>query len=154
MMLELHNVTIEPHIHDLSLTVADGQLVCLAAEKGRGKTTLLRALLGFVAINGGHISIDGELLTPQSAPYFRRIMAYVPQHLSLPDGYSAVKTDYLWLLRRAVESGKSLLFVDEPAVALSDEDNMEVDRLLEEASQRGMTVLAVNSRITPNQVRL
>ena len=84
MMLELHNVTIGSLIQDLSLTVNDGQLVCLAGDDGVGKTTLLRAVMGFIPIDGGHISIDGELLTPQSAPYFRRQMAYVPQQLSLP----------------------------------------------------------------------
>ena len=89
MMLELHNVTIEPLIHSLSLTVGDGQLVCLSGSEGKGKTTLLRAILGFIPINSGHISIDGELLTPLSAPYFRRQIAYVPQHMSAIEDYDS-----------------------------------------------------------------
>ena len=91
MMLELHNVTIGQHIRALSLTVKDGQLVCLSGQKDLGKTRLLRAILGFVPIDGGHISIDGELLTAGSAPYFRQYTAYVPQHLTLPEG--ALTTD-------------------------------------------------------------
>ena len=90
MMLELHNVTIEPLIHSLSLTVGDGQLVCLSGSEGKGKTTLLRAILGFIPINSGHISIDGELLTPLSAPYFRRQIAYVPQHMSAIEDYDSI----------------------------------------------------------------
>lgn len=89
-MLELHNVTIEPLIHSLSLTVGDGQLVCLSGSEGKGKTTLLRAILGFIPINSGHISIDGELLTPLSAPYFRRQIAYVPQHMSAIEDYDSI----------------------------------------------------------------
>ena len=154
MMLELHNVTIGSLIQDLSLTVNDGQLVCLAGDDGVGKTTLLRAVMGFIPIDGGHISIDGELLTPQSAPYFRRQMAYVPQQLSLPEGYTEVQTDYLWLLNRAIESGKQLLINDEPQSHLSTEEYWEVDRLLMDAARKGMTILAVNDRITQNQIQL
>ena len=89
-MLELHNVTIEPLIHSLSLTVGDGQLVCLTGQQGVGKTTILRAVLGLIPIDNGHISIDGELLTPLSAPYFRRQIAYVPQRLTMVEGYDSM----------------------------------------------------------------
>ena len=154
MMLELHNVTIGQQIRSLSLTVADGQMVGLSGSQGSGKTTLLRAVLGLIPIDGGHISIDGELLTPKSAPYFRRQMAYVPQHLSVPEGYNKLDTSYLSLLRKAVESDKSLLIVDEPAQPVSEDDLQAIDRLLRQATQRGAAVLAVNSRILQNQVRL
>ena len=164
MMLELHDITIGQQIRGLSLTLNDGQLLTLAGGAGCGKTSLLRAVLGFIGVDGGHISIDGELLTPLSAPYFRRYMAYVPQRLSLPDGYDGVGDGrwdvmsaderYLWLLTRAVKSGKPLLIVDEPPQPLSADTGEAVDRLLVEAARGGATVLAVNDRITENQIRL
>lgn len=154
MMLELHNVTIGQQIRSLSMALSDGQLVNMTGQQGSGKTTLLRALLGFIPVDGGHISIDGELLTPMSAPYFRRQMAYVPQHLTLPEGYHGVSTDYLELLRKAVDSGKTLLIVDEPSKELSAEDQQTVDGMLMEAVQRGAMVVAVNSRFMQNQVSL
>ncbi len=153
MMLELHNVKIGELIPACSLTVDDGQLVCLAGQQGSGKTTLLRAILGFIPIDDGFISIDGELLTPQSAPYFRKQMAYVPQRLSLPEGYE-MGIGYLQLLHKAVQSGRKLLIVDEPQETLTAEEENMVDQMLQEASQRGTTVLAVNPRILKNQVRL
>lgn len=153
-MLELRNVTIGQQIRSLSLTVGDGQLVGISGSQGSGKTTLLRAVLGLIPIDAGHISIDGELLTPKSAPYFRRQMAYVPQHLSVPEGYNKLDTSYLSLLRRAVESDKSLLIVDEPPQPVSEDDLQTIDQLLRQATQRGATVLAVSSRILQNQVRL
>lgn len=153
-MLELHNVTIGQQIRSLSMALSDGQLVNITGQKGSGKTTLLRALLGFIPVDGGHISIDGELLTPMSAPYFRRQMAYVPQHLTLPEGYHGVSTDYLELLHKAVDSGKTLLIVDEPSKELSAEDQQTVDGILMEAVQRGAMVVAVNSRFMQNQVSL
>lgn len=69
---------------DVSFTVDEGQMLCVRGGSGAGKTTLLRALLGFLPLDEGHISIDGELLTPSSAEEFRKSMAYLPQEVSLP----------------------------------------------------------------------
>ena len=152
--LELHNVTIGSQIKGLSLTVEGGQMACIAGNHGVGKTTLVRAVMGFIPVDSGHICVDGELLTPQSAPYFRRHMAYVPQQLSVPEGYHEIQTDYLWLLRRAVENDKPLLIADEPARIPDFDTAREIDQLLRQAVEQGKTVLAVNSRITENQIRL
>ena len=154
MMLELHNVTIGQQIRGLSATVSEGNVLNITGPKGSGKTTLLRAVLGFLNVDGGHISIDGELLTPCSAPYFRKRMAYVPQKLVVPDDYHEVPTDYLSLLKKAVESGRPLLIVDEPSQDVSDSEKEQIDRMLLDAAQRGATVLAVNSRITDNKAQL
>lgn len=154
MMLELLNITIGEVFKDLSLTVSGGQLLSVVGDKGCGKTTLLRAILGFIPVDGGYISIDGELLTPLSAPYFRRQMAYVPQQLSLPDGYDKVPTDYVALVERAVASGRQLLLVDEPKEPLTEEQQQRVDALLVEAQQRGATILAINQRMNVNTLTL
>jgi len=153
-MLELHNVTIGQQIRGLSATVSEGNVLSIMGSQGKGKTTLLRALMGFLPIDEGHISIDGELLTPLSAPWFRRRMAYVPQHLEVPEGYEDVPTDYMRLLEHAVHAGKQLLIIDEPREALSDEYAERAARLILEAAERGATVVAVNMRITQNQVQL
>lgn len=166
MMLELHNVTIGQQIRGLSATVGEGKVLSIMGSQGSGKTSLLRALMGFLSVDGGHISIDGELLTPLSAPWFRRQMAYVPQHLEVPEGYVLKKDgrekeegdrscfDYVSLLERAVKSGKALLFVDEPREALSAADAERAECLISEAAERGATVVAVNFCRTPNKVQL
>ena len=154
MMIELRNVTIGQQIRGLSATVSEGNVLSIIGSQGKGKTTLLRALLGFLPIDEGHISIDGELLTPMSAPWFRKQMAYVPQHLEVPEDYEEVSTDYMRLLEHAVHTGKKLLIVDEPREALSDEDSVRAARLLMEAAEHGATVVTVNMRITQNQVQL
>ena len=151
MMLELHNVTIGELIKELSVTIDDGQIVGI---QGRGKTTLLRAVVGLIPIDGGHICIDGEVLTPESAPYFRRYMAYVPQRLSVPEGYDKVPTDYVELVRRAVDSGKQFLVIDEPAEPLSDENQLTVGHLLVNAVQQGRTVLTVMNPLNDNYIQL
>lgn len=90
MILELHNITIGSRIGNLSLWADGGRLVTVGGAKGSGKSTLLRAVMGLLPVDGGHISIDGELLTPLSAPFFRRQMAYVPQQLTLIEGYDGI----------------------------------------------------------------
>lgn len=67
----------------LSFTANDGAMLCIVGESGVGKSSLLLALLGLQPLAEGHISIDGELLTPASAEAFRRFIAYVPQDLPI-----------------------------------------------------------------------
>ncbi|MDB5530309.1 MAG: transporter ATP-binding protein [Devosia sp.] len=50
-------------VDDFSLTVADGELVCLLGPSGSGKSTLLRMIGGFETPSGGLITIDGDDVT-------------------------------------------------------------------------------------------
>ena len=87
-MLEIKNVKIkmgeQQLLGGLSFSAEDGQVVCITGDSGCGKTSLLRAILGFVPLAEGHISVDGELLTPAAAGEFRKYIAYVPQDLAMP----------------------------------------------------------------------
>lgn len=67
---------------DLNFTVRGGEIVCLCGNTGCGKTMIAKSIIGLCALDSGFISIDGTLVTPSSAPTFRRITAYVPQNLS------------------------------------------------------------------------
>lgn len=86
-MIEVKDATIckggEQLFAHLSFVVNDGEMVAVTGTSGSGKTTLVKALMGFDKLKTGHISIDGELLTPASAVEFRRFMSYVPQDLVL-----------------------------------------------------------------------
>lgn len=86
-MLEIRNAAVEMAGHrlfeEVSLAVGDGEVVGVAGPSGVGKTSLLRAVMGFLPLADGYISVDGELLTPSSAEQFRKIMAYMPQDIPL-----------------------------------------------------------------------
>ncbi|WDR05827.1 ABC transporter ATP-binding protein [Devosia rhodophyticola] len=58
-------------VDSFSLTVEDGELVCLLGPSGSGKSTLLRMVGGFAQPTAGSISIDGEEiihLPPEKRP--------------------------------------------------------------------------------------
>jgi ABC-type cobalamin transport system ATPase subunit len=65
-----------------------------------------------------------------------------------------VPTDYVELVRRAVQSDKQLLVIDEPANPLSDEDQLAVGRMLIDAVQQGRIVLTVMNPLNDNYIRL
>ena len=50
-------------IHDLSVSVRDGELLTLLGPSGCGKTTTLRLIAGLERPDGGTIALDGEAVT-------------------------------------------------------------------------------------------
>src|SRR5580693_1606717 len=67
-------------LRDISLTVAEGEVVALLGPNGAGKTTLLRTASGLVPARSGTISLAGEDLT--GAPphgFTRRGVCHVPE---------------------------------------------------------------------------
>jgi NitT/TauT family transport system ATP-binding protein len=51
----------------ISLAIAGGEFVCVLGPSGCGKSTMLNALAGFVAVDSGHITVDGDLITAPGA---------------------------------------------------------------------------------------
>ncbi len=81
-MLEVKGLSASDDGHTLfrgvSFTVADGEAAAVSGGQGGGLTLLLHAIMGLYPPDEGHVSIDGELLTPLSAGEFRKLMAYIP----------------------------------------------------------------------------
>jgi putative spermidine/putrescine transport system ATP-binding protein len=50
-------------VDDLSLTVRDGEFVCLLGPSGCGKTTTLRIIAGFEQADAGRLTLDGADIT-------------------------------------------------------------------------------------------
>jgi branched-chain amino acid transport system ATP-binding protein len=77
----LNTYYVKSHIlHDVGLTVAEGQITTLLGRNGAGKTTTLRSLVGLTPPRSGRISLFGKDITGQP-PY--RVAAsgvgYVPE---------------------------------------------------------------------------
>ena len=53
-------------LHDVSLSVRDGEFVALVGVNGAGKSTLMRCISGLIAPSGGEVAFAGEALRPGS----------------------------------------------------------------------------------------
>lgn len=53
----------EPVLQDLSLTIEDGEFVCIIGQSGCGKSTLLRLLAGLAFPSAGTVRIGGKPVT-------------------------------------------------------------------------------------------
>jgi molybdate transport system ATP-binding protein len=87
MTLDAHLVVRRPGFTlDATLTAAPGEVVALLGPNGAGKTTALRALAGLIALDDGHIELDGRRLDDPAAKRFT-----VPEHRRI----GVVFQDYL-----------------------------------------------------------
>ena len=68
-------------LRDVSLDFAAGKLTAILGPSGCGKTTLLRAIAGFVTVDGGAVRFDGDAVT--SLPPQQRGTAMVFQSYAL-----------------------------------------------------------------------
>lgn len=78
---------------DLSLSIAQGELVFVTGRSGSGKTTFLRLLLGLMPPSAGELRVAGiDLARPSSADLLRlrRKLGVVFQELRLIRGQSAL----------------------------------------------------------------
>ncbi|MHC3469687.1 ABC transporter ATP-binding protein [Streptomyces sp. 7R007] len=50
-------------LHDITLTVPDGQLLCVTGPSGCGKSTLLRTVAGLLPAHDGTVTLDGTPVT-------------------------------------------------------------------------------------------
>jgi branched-chain amino acid transport system ATP-binding protein len=84
MMLEVSDLAAGygriPILGGLSFGVAPGEFVGVLGHNGMGKTTLLRALMGYIPATAGRVMLEGADIT-RAEPYRRARsgMGYVPQ---------------------------------------------------------------------------
>lgn len=102
MTFELNQVLIEGEKETFSLIAHDGQLTCITGGNARRRKSWLLAMMGFLPVRQGYISIDGEPLTEQAAPVFRQLIAYAPERLEatgLQGKYEAPSVQEVFHLR-------------------------------------------------------
>jgi lipopolysaccharide export system ATP-binding protein len=71
-------------VHDVSISVAKGEVVGLLGPNGAGKTTSFYMIVGLLRADAGTISIDGESV--EDLPIHRRArmgLSYLPQEASI-----------------------------------------------------------------------
>jgi len=83
-----------PALNGFTLQVGAGQTIALVGASGAGKSTIVSALLGFVAPNSGHITLDGVDIQHLKKASLRRQFAVVSQDIVLFDGSLADNVIY------------------------------------------------------------
>ncbi len=66
-------------LQDVVLTLNPGDMLCLVADSGRGKTTLINLLLGFLAPESGSILINDKVCNPSDGDTWRERISYQKQ---------------------------------------------------------------------------
>ncbi|MEP4752204.1 MAG: ABC transporter ATP-binding protein, partial [Nitratireductor sp.] len=69
-----------PVLHGIDLAVGEGEIVGILGHNGMGKSTLLKAVMGFLPASGGSISLAGTDITTLPPHERARLgLGYVPQ---------------------------------------------------------------------------
>jgi branched-chain amino acid transport system ATP-binding protein len=69
-----------PIINDISLTVAEGEVVTVIGPNGAGKSTLLKCLTGRLKPQAGQVLLDGHDVTAASGNVLTKVgLGYLPQ---------------------------------------------------------------------------
>src|SRR6202522_701556 len=95
MMLEVSDLAAGygriPILGGVSFTVAPGEFIGVLGHNGMGKTTLLRALMGYIPATAGRVMLEGADIT-RAEPYRRARLGigYVPQGRQIFPGLSVV----------------------------------------------------------------
>lgn len=93
-MLEVSNLSCSRGDHrlfsGLNLTLLPGQIMQVQGENGKGKTSLLRTLCGFLLPEEGNITWCGESVRELSDAYFANLL-YLGHHNAIKDELSALE---------------------------------------------------------------
>jgi branched-chain amino acid transport system ATP-binding protein len=90
-------------LHDITLNVHEGEIVCLLGRNGAGKTTTLRAVMGLLGRREGRIEVAGqptEGLPPEAIAHLG--VAYCPEERGI---FASLSTEENLLLPPVLKPG-------------------------------------------------
>ena len=160
-MLELDRVNTfrgTAHIlRDLSLTVRDGEAVCLVGRNGAGKTTTIESIMGLLPVRSGTIGFKGRDMTRLPTHERARLgIGYSPEDAGIfPDLTVEENLEIShWLVREARERGglASTADTDEKIFALFPEVRTFMQRrgLNLSGGQKKMVAIARAMALSPS----
>ncbi len=84
MLLHVENITVHysrlPALRDVSVTVEEGEIVCIVGPNGAGKSTTLLSISGVLNPTSGNITFDGQKINGMNAEAVARAgISQVPE---------------------------------------------------------------------------
>ena len=128
-------------ISDLSFNVKKGEIFGFLGANGCGKTTTVRALLGFYTPTSGELLVDGKRFDPESA---KVTVGYLPEERGLYRKESVIDTMMYFGEMKGLENPRewSLKYLER--VGLSDKANERIEKLSggqQQKVQLGVTIM-------------
>ncbi|MFC3108514.1 cell division ATP-binding protein FtsE [Undibacterium arcticum] len=99
-----------PALHDITLSVARGELIFLAGPSGAGKSTLLKLIAAVERPSAGSLTVNGQdlgQLKPAGLPFLRRNLGLVLQQQRLLPDRSVLANVMLPLMVTGAASGEA-----------------------------------------------
>jgi ABC-type multidrug transport system ATPase subunit len=87
-MIHIHNASIaygrEILFKGLTLHVPPATMNCITGASGKGKSSLLNAIMGFTPLQEGSVTINNLRLSQENISTNRNCIAWLPQEVALP----------------------------------------------------------------------
>ena len=128
-------------ISDLSFDVKKGEIFGLLGANGCGKTTTMRALLGYYVPTSGELLIDGKKFNPEGS---KVTVGYLPEERGLYRKESVIDTMVYFGEMKGLDNPRewSLKYLER--VGLSDKANEKIEKLSggqQQKIQLGVTIM-------------
>lgn len=111
-------------VQGLSLTVRSGEIVALLGSNGAGKSSTLKAIVGAVAVHGGTVRLDGEVINGRSP------------HQLVRQGLSMIPEGGRVFARQSVEQNLRLGAYTQPERSIVEERIDRVFKLFPRLAER------------------
>jgi len=106
---------------DLSFEIGIGESVCFSGPSGKGKSSILKMLMGFLTPQSGNIVVDGMELNTENIEQIRSKMLWLPQNINLPVDSSSELLELLQINDEQKENFRA--FLDQLGVLNCGEKN-------------------------------
>ena len=128
-------------IKDLSFTVEKGEIFGLLGSNGSGKTTTIRALLGFYEATGGELLVDGAKYNPESS---RVTIGYLPEERGLYRKETVIDNMLYFATLKGVKNPLEWCRKYLKRVGLADKETVKIEKLSggqQQKVQLGITIM-------------
>lgn len=128
-------------IRDLSFTVEKGEIFGLLGSNGSGKTTTIRALLGFYEATGGELLVDGAKYNPESS---RVTIGYLPEERGLYRKETVIDNMLYFANLKGVKEPLEWCRKYLKRVGLADKETVKIEKLSggqQQKVQLGITIM-------------